>query len=345
MYSMMYSMMSQLSTASVLAACRTFLHHLDMPLLCLLMRLGVDGLTCSAPRALAPQRWAGATEALPRVLLPRGGGRARRGGTVVSAASDDTTPSLPLEEKASRTKEMLESEDYAGAAIESAAALEVLPDLADIARMRGRALLDPLLDKMLEGVVLDKTEFAEAYEAFRLAAVMDPENNEEARMELVRIEELCKRLPGEVETVAEAVPGSGQSAPNQGSLRFEVGARVECRQDPPGRWDGGTVVGRYYREPEWPPGEFAPYQVQLDDGPLIYAPVDSDDCIRPESASPTDEADAGVLDVIVVGAGAAGIGCAFSLTHTFGLDPSRVVLLERGDAIGASFRRGHPRAA
>lgn len=313
-----------------------------MPLLCLLVgaRAGVEGLTCSAPRALLPQRWAGATEALPRVLLPRGGGRV---GTIVSAASDDTTPSLPLEEQASRTKEMLEAEDYAGAAIESAAALEVLPDLADLARMRGRALLDPLLDKMLEGAVLDNSEFGEAYEAFRLAAVMDPENNEEARMELVRIEELCKRLPGEVETVAEAVP-----APNQGSLRFEIGARVECRQDPPGRWNGGTVVGRFYREPEWPPGEVAPYQVQLDDdGPLIYAPVDSDDCIRAESASSTAEADAGVgdksvagvgLDVIVVGAGAAGIGCAFSLTHTFGLDPSRVLLLERGDAIGASFR-------
>ena len=234
-------------------------------MLCLLVPVGVEGLTCSAPLAL-PQRWAGATEALPRVLLPRGGGRA---GTIVSAASDDTTPSLPLEEQASRTKEMLEAEDYAGAAIESAAALEVLPDLADVARMRGRALLDPLLDKMLEGAVLDNSEFGEAYEAFRLAAVMDPENGEEARMELVRIEELCKRLPGEVETVADAVPDSGQSAPNQGSLRFEIGARVECRQDPPGRWNGGTVVGRFYREPEWPPGEVAPYQVQLDDdGPL-----------------------------------------------------------------------------
>ena len=238
-------------------------------MLCLLVPVGVEGLTCSAPLAL-PQRWAGATEALPRVLLPRGGGRA---GTIVSAASDDTTPSLPLEEQASRTKEMLEAEDYAGAAIESAAALEVLPDLADVARMRGRALLDPLLDKMLEGAVLDNSEFGEAYEAFRLAAVMDPENGEEARMELVRIEELCKRLPGEVETVADAVPDSGQSAPNQGSLRFEIGARVECRQDPPGRWNGGTVVGRFYREPEWPPGEVAPYQVQLDDdGPLSTPP-------------------------------------------------------------------------
>ena len=112
-------------------------------LLCLLMRLGVEGFAYSAARAFAPQRWAGATEALPRVLLPRGGGRA---GSVVSAASDDTTP---LEEQLSRTKAMLDAEDYAGAADESAAALEVLPDLAEAARLRGRALLDPLLDQML----------------------------------------------------------------------------------------------------------------------------------------------------------------------------------------------------
>ena len=87
---------------------------------------------------------------------------------------------------------MLDAEDYAGAADESAAALEVLPDLAEAARLRGRALLDPLLDQMLAGAQLEPSEFGEAYEAFRLAAVMDPENNEEARMELVRIEELCK---------------------------------------------------------------------------------------------------------------------------------------------------------
>jgi len=44
------------------------------------------------------------------------------------------------------------------------------------------------------------------------------------------------------------------------------------------------------------------------------------------------------VDVVVVGAGAAGIGCAVSLTRAFGLDPARVRLLERGDAVGASFR-------
>ena len=29
-----------------------------------------------------------------------------------------------------------------------------------------------------------------------------------------------------------------------------------------------------------PPGMVAPYQIELDDGELIYAPVDSNECIR-----------------------------------------------------------------
>ena len=45
------------------------------------------------------------------------------------------------------------------------------------------------------------------------------------------------------------------------------------------------------------------------------------------------------LDVIIVGAGAAGIGCALMLTKTFGLDASRVLLIERGEAVGETFRR------
>ena len=45
------------------------------------------------------------------------------------------------------------------------------------------------------------------------------------------------------------------------------------------------------------------------------------------------------LDVIVVGAGAAGVGTALMLTKNFGLDTSRVLLIERGEAVGETFRR------
>ena len=54
---------------------------------------------------------------------------------------------------------------------------------------------------------------------------------------------------------------------------------------------------------------------------------------------PRQDLPAPALDVIVVGAGAAGIGCALMLTTTFGLDASRVLLIERGEAVGETFRR------
>ena len=58
-----------------------------------------------------------------------------------------------------------------------------------------------------------------------------------------------------------------------------------------------------------------------------------------DEAAEDAKADEGLdAAVIIVGAGAAGIGCAISLTDTFGLDPSRVLLLERGEGIGTSFR-------
>ena len=47
----------------------------------------------------------------------------------------------------------------------------------------------------------------------------------------------------------------------------------------------------------------------------------------------------GAYDVVIVGAGAAGIGCAITLTSIFGLEPGRVLLLERGEGIGTSFRK------
>jgi len=45
------------------------------------------------------------------------------------------------------------------------------------------------------------------------------------------------------------------------------------------------------------------------------------------------------FDVLIVGAGAAGIGTALMLTETFGLEKSRVVMMERGEKVGETFRR------
>mmetsp|Transcript_18311 Transcript_18311/g.18388 ORF Transcript_18311/g.18388 Transcript_18311/m.18388 type:complete len:202 (-) Transcript_18311:94-699(-) len=70
--------------------------------------------------------------------------------------------------------------------------------------------------------------------------------------------------------------------PRRPELRFEVNTRVECRIGPnPLRdWAPGTVVAQYYSEAGWPAGACAPYQIQLDDGRLIYAPQDNDNVIR-----------------------------------------------------------------
>lgn len=44
-------------------------------------------------------------------------------------------------------------------------------------------------------------------------------------------------------------------------------------------------------------------------------------------------------DVVIVGAGSAGVGTALTLTRTFGLDADRVVMVEKAGAVGDSFRR------
>ena len=61
-----------------------------------------------------------------------------------------------------------------------------------------------------------------------------------------------------------------------GSLRFAVGDRVRCKTGARS-WKKGEIVALLYREDHWPAGQVAPYQIQLDAGPLIYAPEDTDD--------------------------------------------------------------------
>ena len=93
-----------------------------------------------------------------------------------------------------RLKQLLQDEDFDAAERESAAALAVLPELADVARMRGRALLSPLLDKLIDGGAVGKADFEGAYEAYRLASIMNPDDSAEADEALGRIRDLCQKL-------------------------------------------------------------------------------------------------------------------------------------------------------
>jgi len=66
------------------------------------------------------------------------------------------------------------------------------------------------------------------------------------------------------------------SSPSE--YRFGVGTRVLCNVQ--GGFRPGTIVRLRYSEPGWPPGKIVPYQVQLDEGPKIYVPVDHDRVCR-----------------------------------------------------------------
>ena len=68
------------------------------------------------------------------------------------------------------------------------------------------------------------------------------------------------------------------------ALRFAVGDRVRCKTSAT-KWKRGSIVKLNYREEHWPAEKTAPYQIQLDNGPLIYAPQDSESLIRADDGS------------------------------------------------------------
>ena len=159
-----------------------------------------------------------------------------------------------------RAEDLLESDDYSGAAAAAKVALGDL-DLSELSRaatLRGIALLVPLQKRLDSAREPTDHEFREPWELFKKAVALDP-TNEEAKE---RFESLNKFLISE------------------------------------------------YEEEDGPP---------------------SDSGAAPNHAEP--------LDVIVVRAGASGVGVALMLTQTFGLAPERVLLVERGEGVGETFRR------
>ena len=73
------------------------------------------------------------------------------------------------------------------------------------------------------------------------------------------------------------------------ALRFSLGTRVECRAAD--AWRPGTIVQHFYTQASFQ-GRYAPYQIRLDDGRLIYAPKDEDTCIRAATQEDEESMDA-----------------------------------------------------
>jgi len=61
-------------------------------------------------------------------------------------------------------------------------------------------------------------------------------------------------------------------------LRFPIGSQVICQTSD--GWEAGTIVDHWYTQKGFPPGFFAPYQVQMDDGTLIFVPEDIPQLVR-----------------------------------------------------------------
>ena len=80
--------------------------------------------------------------------------------------------------------------------------------------------------------------------------------------------DLQEALPP-VEVITSWSQGEDAKSPE---LRFANGSKVQCRTgaDPVTGWAPGTIVALWYREEAWPSGTYAPYQIQLDDGRLIF---------------------------------------------------------------------------
>jgi len=65
------------------------------------------------------------------------------------------------------------------------------------------------------------------------------------------------------------------------ALLHKVGDKVLCKV---GKWEEGEIVAFWFRDAWWDTGRYAPYQVKMKSGGLIYVPYDKTSFIRPLAA-------------------------------------------------------------
>ena len=220
------------------------------------------------------------------------------------------------ENHALRADAYLKDDDYTAAALEADRALEILPVLAHTAVIRGKAQLSPLLDLIMsedKASVPHPQEFKPAWESFTLAARLEP-GNAEAQHELERMESLLMLVEqgwhaGQVSVGEPAAHGHEHEHVHGPDCQHSHGhGHDECHDedchDDDCQHEHGHVSARLQG-------------------------------LTPAVADPLLES----VDVLVVGAGASGVGCGLMLTRVFGLSNKSVLLVERGDQVGTSFRQ------
>ena len=220
------------------------------------------------------------------------------------------------ENHALRADAYLKDDDYTAAALEADRALEILPVLAHTAVIRGKAQLSPLLDLIMsedKASVPHPQEFKPAWESFTLAARLEP-GNAEAQHELERMQSLLMLVEQGWHAGQVSV---GEPAAHGPRARARARSRLPALPRPRPR----RVPRRGL------PRRRLPARAR----PRLGA-VSRSRIVRRD---PLLES----VDVLVVGAGASGVGCGLMLTRVFGLSNKSVLLVERGDQVGTSFRQ------
>jgi len=128
-----------------------------------------------------------------------------------------------------------------------------------------------------------------------LAQVLTAHSNDAELLHAFReFTQACRQVVQEAMLI-KAAPASGTneeggSTPRQlAGLRFGVGSRVSCFIGD--RWENGRVIAVGVEAPKAmhaPEGTRLPYQVRLDIGPLVFAPMDNDSVIRSEADAPAN---------------------------------------------------------
>ena len=80
----------------------------------------------------------------------------------------------------------------------------------------------------------------------------------------------------------ECLATEENKAKRAAKLRFKVGDEVECNLGFD-KWRPGKVTMLFWRDKSMPPGMTAPYQIELDNGDIIWAPADEEEVIRNKS--------------------------------------------------------------